>query len=63
MLTFDLITQVRNSLTWSACRGNSLSFKLNILDKYTGSWDMQSKRWHNTRMSSNQSSCTAFVRL
>ena len=63
MLTFDLITQVRNSLTWSACRGNWLSFKLNVLDKYTGSWDMQSKCWPNTRMSSNQSSCTAFVRL
>ena len=63
MLTFDLIMQVRNSLTYSACRGNSLSFKLNILDRYTGSWDMQSKRWPNPRMSSNQSSCTAFVKV
>ena len=63
VLTFDLITHVQNSRTQSACRGNSLSFKLNILDKYTGSWDMQSKRWPNTRMSSNQSSCTTFVRL
>ena len=63
MLSFDLITQVRNSRRQSACPGNSLSFKLNILDKHTGSWDMQSKRWPNTRMSSNQSSCTAFVKL
>ena len=63
MLTFDLMTQVRNSLTFSACRGNSLSFKVNILDRYTGSCNMQSKRWPNTRMSSNQSSCTALVKL
>ena len=44
-------------------RGNSLSFKLNILHRYTGSWNMQSKRWPNTRMSPNESSCTAFIKL
>ena len=43
--------------------GHGLSFKLNILDKYTGSWDMQSKRWPNTHTRSNQSSYTAFVKL